>query len=322
MNAFLLTLLVSCTIKRQSNFIVEFESKPVLKITIPNKVFMKSKLFIALLFLLGACTTAKVPVTAEFNSKATKMPVKGMNGIMINQKLTFGPYQTTPVKRGWDFTASVQHTKFNIKPEEALLKVFHIDTDKKNEYQRNSFQYILEKEGQLAEVFATEKFEEKNLVYKSNNPWIGNVSNTKNYKYAFAAAIIPISLPVKDPWSLVLISSYSRAKDTARGLLDEPYLEEEGYATNGKETISINPLRLQSVGTGNGTTKKVLGGTLFSGYELRINNNVVGVIDLLDNTIWLHNDLAEEMKFMTATIASALMLKRIKDAKDHDVTAQ
>ncbi|HVG42203.1 MAG TPA: hypothetical protein VM888_11385 [Chitinophagaceae bacterium] len=280
---------------------------------------MKSKLTVALLFLINGCTTVNVPVTTEFTSKATKMPVKGMNGIMVNQKLTFGPYQTTPVKRGWDFTASVQHTKFSIKPEEALLKVFHIDTDKKSDYQRNSFQYILEKEGQLAEVYATEKFDEKNLVYKSNNPWIGNVSNTKNYKYSFAAAIVPLSLQAKDPWSLVLISAYSRAKDTARKLLDEPYVEEEGYATNGKETIAINPLRLKNVGSGNGTTKKVIGGSLFSGYELRIDNNVVGVIDLLDNNVWIRNDLAEETKFMMATISSAIMLKRIGDAKDHDV---
>ena len=43
------------------------------------------------------------------------------------------------MKRGWDFTSSVQYTKFNIKPEEMLLKVFDIDTDKRSAKQHNNF---------------------------------------------------------------------------------------------------------------------------------------------------------------------------------------
>lgn len=223
--------------------------------------------------LFSACTAVNVPVSPEFSDQATKMPVSGMNGRMINQKLNFGSYQTSAVKRGWDFSASVQYTKFRMRPEEFILKVFDINTDKKTDYQRNRFQYTLEKDGQLAEIYAPEMFTEKQLVYKSNNPWIGNASNTKNYSYSFTAAIIPLTPAAQEPWSLVLISTYDRVKDTARRIFDEPYVEEEGYATNGTETIAINPTRLDKVGTGKGTTRKVLGGKLFSGYELRINNH-------------------------------------------------
>jgi hypothetical protein len=67
-------------------------------------------------FLLFSCTAAKLSVPTQFSQQATKMPVSGLNGWMISQKLNFGPYQTSKVKRGWDFTASVQYTKFRISP--------------------------------------------------------------------------------------------------------------------------------------------------------------------------------------------------------------
>ena len=94
-------------------------------------------------FLLVSCTAARVSVPSQFASQATKLSVKGLNGWMINQKLSFGPYQTSKVRRGWDFTASVQYTKFRMSPEEHLLKVFDINTDRGTNYQRGRFQYTI-----------------------------------------------------------------------------------------------------------------------------------------------------------------------------------
>ena len=234
---------------------------------------------------------------------------------MINQKLTFGPYQTSSIKRGWDFTSSVQYTKFRISPEEALLKVFSVDTDKRNLNQRNKFQYTLEEGNQLAEIYATEKFSEKQLVYKSNNPYIGTASKTNKYEYAFTAAIVPLTLKEKDPWSLVMINKYDIAKDTARKLFDKPYVEEEGYATNGKDNIAIRPLRIENVTTKSGKQTKVLGGKMLSGYELQWDGGVVAIIDILDNSLWIYNDLEPSEKFILSSIASAIMLKRIQDVE-------
>lgn len=192
--------------------------------------------------LLSSCTAAKISVPEQFQKQSTKMQVKGLNGWMVNQKLSFGPYQTSAIKRGWDFTSSVQYTKFRISPEEMLLKVFDITIDKHNLNQRNKFQYTLEEGDKIAEIYATEKFSEKQLVYKSNNPYIGDASKTNKYEYAFTAAILPLIKEQKDPWSLVLMNRYDIGKDTANRLFDQPYVEEQGYATNGKENITIRPL--------------------------------------------------------------------------------
>lgn len=276
---------------------------------------MNYKFFIGALIVLSSCTAAKLDVPKQFSSAATQMHVKGINGWQVGQKLSFGNYKTSTIKRGWDFTASLQYTKFRIKPEEALLKVFDIHTDKGTNLQRSRFQYVLEDGNGAAEIYATEKFKENQLVYKSNNPWIGNASKTQRYEYAFTAAIVPLIKENEAPWSLVLINRYDAASDTARKLFDRPYVEEEGYATNGKESIAIRPLRIENVTTAKGKQTKVFGGKMLSGYELRWDNGVVAIIDILDNNIWLYNDLEPADKLILSSIASAILLKRMQDVE-------
>ncbi|MGZ8510578.1 MAG: hypothetical protein ACXWV6_12520 [Chitinophagaceae bacterium] len=275
--------------------------------------------YLFLLIAFSSCTAAKLSVPSQFSSQATKYSVKGINGWQVNQRLSFGNYNTSKIKRGWDFTASVQYTKFRIRPEEAVLKVFDINTDNNSNTQRGKFQYTLEDGNNITEIYATEKFREKQLVYKSNNPWIGNASKTNRYEYAFTAAIVPVTIQEDQPWSLVLVNKYDIANDKERGLFERPYVEEEGYATNGKENITIRPLRIEKVTTASGKQTKVFGGKLFSGYELRWDDGVVAIVDILDNNVWIVNELDPKEKLILASVSSALMLKRMQDVeKDKD----
>jgi hypothetical protein len=273
----------------------------------------------AIVLALTSCTAVKLSVPDQFSTQATKMHVKGLQGWQINQQLSFGNYQTSKIKRGWDFTHGMQHTKFNLKPEEMVLRVFNIETDKRTINQKGKFQYTLQDGNLVAEVYAMEKFSEKQLVYKSNNPYIGNASKTNKYEYAFTAAILPLTAQNSEPWSLVLINKYDIAKDTARKLFDKPYVEEEGYATNGKENIAIRPLRIDKVTTKGGKDTKVFGGKMLSGYEIQWDGGVVGIVDILDNNIWLANNLEPADKLIVSSISSAILLKRMQDVqKDKD----
>jgi hypothetical protein len=280
---------------------------------------MRPSIFSFIVVLLTSCTAMRLSVPERFSAQATKMPVQGLNGWQINQKLHFGSYHTSSIKRGWDFTASVQYTKFRLNPEEYIAKVFDITTFKNSNYQRNRFQYTLQDGGLEAEIYATEKFEEKQLVYKSNNPYIGNASKTNQYKYAFSAVIVPLTEKGAEPWSLVLVNKYDIAKDQDRGVFDRPYVEEEGYATNGKDNIAIRPLRIDNVTTKSGKETKVFGGKLLAGYEIQWDGGVVGIIDILDNNIWIANDLEPAEKLVVASVSSAILLKRMQDVeKDKD----
>jgi hypothetical protein len=264
---------------------------------------------------ITSCTTAKLPVAEDFSAQSTKMPVKGLNGWMLNQQLTFGNFQTSKIKRGWDFQGSLQYTKFSIRPEEAILKVFEIDTDNKRLKQKNKFQYTIEGENAIAEVYATEEFTEKQLVYKSNNPWIGSASKTKNYNYAFTAAIVPLTTKNAHPWSLVLINTYDINKDTNRKIFGRPNVQEEGYATDGTESIAIAPMRVDKVAGKEGKETKVLGGNLLGGYQMSIDNKPIAIIDILDNSIRIANNIEQAKKIVVSSIASAILLKRMQDVE-------
>ena len=276
---------------------------------------MNQKLFSILLLFITSCTAVKLSVPPSFSEKATQLPVKGINGWQVNQRLSFGDYATSKIKRGWDFSSSVSHTKFRIDPEEALLKVFEIDIDKNTNTNKNKFQYSIEDGTLMTEIYATEKFKEKQLVYKSNNPWLGNASKNNKYEYAFAAAIVPLTLRDKTPWSLVSINKYDIAKDTARKMFDKPYVEEEGYATNGKENITIRPIRTDQVVTENGEQKKLFGGKMLTGYELQWNGEAVAMIDILKNNIWILNETEADKKMILASVSSAILLKLIQDVE-------
>ncbi len=280
---------------------------------------MRSLIYTAIFLAFSSCTAVKLSVPEQFSQQATRLPVKGLQGWMINQQLSFGEFQTSKIKRGWDFGSSLQYTKFRISPEEMLLRVIEIETDKKSLSQKNKFQYTI-RDGQLeADVYATEKFTEKQLVYKSNNPYIGTASKTNKYEYAFTAAILPVSKENNEPWSLVLINKFDIAQNHGTGIFEEPYVEEEGYATNGQEMITIRPLRVDKLEQKNGKETKVFGGKILSGYELKWDDGVVAIIDILDNNIWMANNLDAQDKLVISSISSAILLKRMQDVeKDKD----
>ncbi len=51
--------------------------------------------------IFTACGSAKIALDNNEWSKSEEFAVKGRQGIMINQKLSFGNYRTVSVKRSW-----------------------------------------------------------------------------------------------------------------------------------------------------------------------------------------------------------------------------
>jgi hypothetical protein len=49
---------------------------------------------------LGACGTTQIPLP-EGLAASERMPVQGRQGIMINQRIRFGPYETSKIDRSW-----------------------------------------------------------------------------------------------------------------------------------------------------------------------------------------------------------------------------
>jgi hypothetical protein len=279
-----------------------------------NKKSNKMKLTILIISLLtiSSCTSIQLAVPEQFSSQATKMHVKGVNGWQIGQRLSFGKYNTSKVKRGCNITSTRQDRNSGITTEERILKVFNIQKENTTSNQRTKYQYTLQDGNLAAEVFCLEKMTKEELVVRSNIRWLGDTYQTKNYQYSFSAAILPMTREDDEPWQLVLYNNYDRSKDTARRLLDLPYVEEEGWVSNGKETITIRPIRVRNVTTKKGREAQ-MPVKMLSGYELRIEDGVVAIIDTFDHNIWIYNELDAPTKLVIASIGSALMLRKIQD---------
>lgn len=261
---------------------------------------------------MTSCTAVKIAVPEQFSSQATAMKVEGLNGWKFNEQLSFGNYVTSSVKRGWDISNGSRFSRFSLKAEDIILSGFNIHSDRERYNEKNRFQYSIQDASLVTEVLAQERFSESQIVYKSNMDWLNNLKRTDKYEYAFSATIIPLNFNKGEVWSLTMLNEFD-AKKTKQNAFERPHTKDLGYVTNGKEQIEIKPLFLTKRVTASGKEGKVWGGPLHTGYELRWDDGVVGLVDIMDNKVWIVNDLDPKEKMILSAVASAILLKRKQD---------
>ncbi len=264
------------------------------------------------LILMTSCTAVKIAVPEQFSSQATAMKVEGLNGWKFNEQLSFGNYVTSSVKRGWDISNGSRFSRFSLKAEDIILSGFNIHSDRERYNEKNRFQYSIQDASLVTEVLAQERFSESQIVYKSNMDWLNNLKRTDKYEYAFSATIIPLNFNKGEVWSLIMLNAFD-AKKTKQNAFERPQTKDLGYVTNGKEQIEIKPLFLTKRVTASGKEGKVWGGPLHTGYELRWDDGVVCLVDIMDNKVWIVNDLDPKEKMILSAVASAILLKRKQD---------
>lgn len=276
---------------------------------------MRRILLPILLTLTVSCSTTKLAVPEQFSSQSTRFPVKGVQGWMVNQHLRFGDYSTSRIKRGWNISSSVRYNNNWTPPEEVLRNIFAVEMMQEHNKEKNRFRYTLTNPYNSAEIFGTEVFNKHDLVFSNSRilKW-GEYTTTIDFKYAFTAAIIPNDTgKLGGMWSLLMTSNYDISRDTSRRLFDR-YVEEEGYATNGRDTIRIRSLNLNSYVKKNGEVgKTLLGIKMFSGYELSTTDGVIGIIDIMDKALWIYNEQDDRLKFILSAMGSAILLKQIEN---------
>ncbi|NEU06941.1 hypothetical protein GZH53_01335 [Flavihumibacter sp. R14] len=264
-----------------------------------------------------ACTTVKLGIPSEFSSQATELHVKGLNGFTVNQKLVFGEYETSKIKNGWVRTQEKNDRMSDVSTEDRLLKVFNIDNSNKTTSSDTKYQYSLYGGGLEAKIYSMERKSTEETDIRTQIKWLGDFSSTKNSRYSFSAAILPLIPNFDEPWQVVLYSNYEAKKDTAKRLFDLPYAEEDGYATNGKETITIRTIRTKNMTTTTGRSVN-MPVKLPAGYELRIDDGVIGIIDTYDNNVWIYNELDKNTRFIIASISSSILLRKLESTESTD----
>lgn len=264
---------------------------------------------IAVLYAACKSISMHVAVPDQFAANATLMKVSGLTG-KRRQQLIFGNYQTSRVKAGWIVATGGNDRNSRITKEERWLKVFNLPRDNMTTNTKNKFQYTIQDGNGMVEVYCLEKATKETLTTKTR---LGEFGETKNFQYSFSAAIVPQTIK-DEPWQLVFYNNFDSRKDTAHKFWDRPYIEREGYVTNGKIRIDIRPILADKTVDKDGKQLKTLVRLLMA-YELKIDGGLIGVIDVFNNNVWIYNDLDKDMKLIVASVSSAILLRRLDESK-------
>jgi hypothetical protein len=277
---------------------------------------MKMKFYIvaAMAMCTISCTSIRLAVPDQFSTQATMMEVKGLNSFTGRKSISFGDYRTSKIKRGWHVTSSRPDRNSGITTEERVMKIFGVQNAHSTSKERTKYRYTIQDGNLTAEVYCLEKMVKENWEVKTNVRWLGDISETKNYQYSFSAVVLPLTMKDDEPWQVVYYNDYDRSKDTARRILDMPYVEESGYASNGKDTITIRPVRVTNMVSKSGKKAKIPF-KILTGYELRIDDGVIAIIDAFGHNVWFYNELDPPTRLVVASVSSALLLRKVQDVK-------
>jgi hypothetical protein len=271
---------------------------------------MKIILTICCAALIVSCNnTMKLAVPSKFAEQAVMLEVKGAR----SKHVSFGNYRTSKIKRGW-FTRSSRNGK-GFFFENLLLNQVGISKNEEISKEKDKFRFTLsDNNNNSADVFAQELQADKTLNYKfgSGGGLFDSYSRLQQYQYMLTATIIADT--ASKPWQMVLSSAYDRREDTPNRLFPQLDRADRGIATNGTDTIVIKPLNLQKA-VGPGDKEGNIPFKILSGYELRMEDGVVAIVDNIGKNIWFYKELDNPTKLVLGAIATTILVKRVKDVK-------
>jgi hypothetical protein len=236
------------------------------------------RIFLALALLAGlfSCKPAELVLDPSLTAKA--MPVKGRQGLMIGQVVSYGAYKTGKVRRGWTGSYDLP---FIVRFRGAREKLSYV------QYSPGGMQ---------AEVACVSRFKSTELTLLKD--FFNIPLNLKNY---FAGTITFGEGGAT--WDFILHNpdgDFLRKKESA------------GYIQNGSERIEINALRELK-----GQPKWMNELTVY-GHEFYYEGKVAGAVSTINKgTVWIDPALSPEVKTVLAAVATGLLLRTdVEEAAD------
>ena len=235
---------------------------------------LKSIPFLLVFTLIISCSTTDIAVSENLRQNSVVMEVKGNAGILINQKISFGEFYTSPIKRGW--TNRTELIVLGIKYEKAKQPI-------------EFTQFGLN--GSSADIVGSSKYDNnmfklfKGLENYANNFWNG-----------YFGIIIPKDgSPV---WEVLVENDNSNTSiksKTDNGIaMDE---QENSIEIKGTKQLSENKFFTYDSKT--------------FGYELWRNGESIGAVSVLGNgKVWIKNSLSPQDKLIVASLCSILISKQ------------
>ena len=251
-------------------------------------------IFIIIGFLAG-CAPARVALS-EGLQQHDEYEVKGRQGLLIRQKLAFGPYATTAVKRSWTKGNSAR-SGFGWNDQQGKF-VNLISTEYINRKQTVNFS--MTDGGNESDVFCASRFQARDLqVGRSDNSLLNIALEIGGIGYSASDLFyVQIFLNNEDqPWQLVLDNAAAQAR---------PKKYTGVIAKSRDEYYTLVPITRMQTKKGTGS---ILGGSV--GYEIQDPaGRAVAAVSLIDKGMVYLGKADARQRFLLANICSAILLQQ------------
>ncbi|WP_224996572.1 hypothetical protein [Cesiribacter sp. SM1] len=243
---------------------------------------MKRTFFVlALVFGLAACTTPQMLVDQQLTEQSTPMQVSGRQGLLINQKISFGHYESEKVKRGW--TRSYELDVFLAKLQDARDKYsFTLFDNNRGAYTVDAVNHIRGADLPIGRFLGG-----------NTSPALQELASfTVQTKDLFAASLYSNSR--QETWHLMLMNRDDTRKNGRYA----------GLLTNEQQqNIEVLPVRkLQGAETW---------GTDIIGYEFRQEGKPLAAVEVINNgRVWIDPSLDANMQLVLASASASLLLQQ------------
>ncbi|MDR6969503.1 hypothetical protein J2X31_003536 [Flavobacterium arsenatis] len=257
----------------------------------------KTLIAVITLVTLQGCTPFKPALSEGNTTNFEELSVKGRQGILINQKLEFGNFQTSKVKRSWTKGGNSRTGISKGVPGD----VFYENIISKEFINRNQTFYfqLKDNENRISDVYAASAFNSANLLIGNNPNSIINVFediiNIENNTESLFYLQVFINNETK-PWQLILDNQASQLHaDNYTGVFA---LDENKYYT-------LKPIT--KVASKNGHRSIMFGSV---GYEIfDANKKSVAAVSLMDRGMVFLKTTDSNEKFLLSNLCSALLLQ-------------
>ena len=236
---------------------------------------MKFKLISAALIaaVMISCKTSNIAVSDNLKQNTSVMDVNGNAGLLINQKVSFGNYYTSPIKRGWTERTELE-----------LLGIKHSKAQQPIEFTQFSANNL------SADIVGASNYNMNMFdLFKGLDNFINNYSN------GFFGVIIPNG---KTPvWKVFIQNSSATSalkSDTDNGIAQD----EAGNSIFIKGTKQLQEKQF------------LTDDTKTFGFELSKNGEAIAAVSVIGNgKVWIKNDLSPEDQLLISSIASILIVR-------------
>ena len=258
------------------------------------------RIFYPLLFLvtIASCTPFKMTVSDELKASNDEYTVKGRNGILIKQKLSFGEFRTAVVKRSWTSgTSTVRGFGFGYPGTADYTNIISTEYIRRKQ---TIFFSLMDDEARRSEVYCISRFNAKEFTVGNRENSVFNLALDILGKGGSSESLYYVQLYTAEnekPWQLVIDNQAAQADaKTYTGVLAQ---DKNHYYT-------IVPVRHLEK---NGKSSAMPFGSV--GFEFRDSEGrAVAAVSMIDNGMVFLAKMGTKERFVLANAAAALLLQQ------------